>query len=54
MVSVTPRSAVRATSGASTKTRMPASFSKTMPSKIRSRALSSTSRTVPTTISSEL
>ncbi len=53
MVKVTPRSAVRATSGASTNTRTPSRRSTSMPSKMRSRALSSTLRSVPTSASAE-
>ena len=52
IVSVTRRSVMRATSGASTK-RLPRPVSITIPSKMCSRALSSTRWTVPTCAPSE-
>ena len=53
IVSVTARSAVRATSGASTKRRSPAGVWITIPSKMCSRKLSSTSTSLPTSTSSD-
>ena len=52
IVSVTRRSVMRATSGASTK-RLPRPVSITIPSKMCSRLLSSTRWTVPTCVPSE-
>jgi hypothetical protein len=53
IVRITARSKIRATSGASTK-RRPSGVSITIPSKMCSRALSCTRRTVPTWTPSEL